>query len=325
MSGWQLVRIWGLATLWAALPVLAIGAEPTTATSGPVTATLRVDRETAHVAEPVLLTLEVTAPSGVRVELPSLAKRLGDFDVRNVERTPDVPAPDGDARRWLLEATLDTIKTGSLTIPSLEVHFALPENPQSFDTVATKPQTIQIQSVIEADPDPTKFRDIKETLDLAAPSSPTSSAIAWAAAGVGGALALALTAALVVRRRRGPSPADWALASLAELRRLPVANDADAEAAYNEAADLLREYCELEYDLPLLARTTREMLAEMNQLADGQPALLARLAAMASLADEIKFARRGVSEQQLHDAFDQAEQFIRESEASRRAAVKEGD
>ena len=44
--------------------------------------------------------------------------------------------------------------------------------------------------------------------------------------------------------------------------KLPITNSADAEAAYNEVVDVLREFFELEFNVPTLSRTTREFLAE---------------------------------------------------------------
>jgi len=47
-----------------------------------------------------------------------------------------------------------------------------------------------------------------------------------------------------------------------------------------------------------------------------------RLTWLASVADEIKFARLGVGEEHLKHAFAQAKEFVNECEAHRRATVK---
>ena len=49
---------------------------------------------------------------------------------------------------------------------------------------------------------------------------------------------------------------------------------------------------------------------------------LARLSWLASVADEIKFARLGVGEEHLKHAFAQAKAFINECEAHRHATMK---
>lgn len=311
--------------LLAAMPGWALAAGPeSTVADGAVKVTARIDREAAQVAEPIRLTLEVTAPNGTRVELPQLGTQLGDFAARAGQRAKDIPATaDGKTREWKLETTLDTIKTGEVTIPSLDVHYATDANASTFKTLKTKPLTVQIKSVLENRADPTKFRDIHGTIDVPVPVEHSYASFGWTAAGAGAAIAVALATLAVVRRRRGPSPAAWALAALADLEKLPIANSADAEAAYNEIVDVIREFFELEFNIPTLSRTTREFLAEASKTIGLDKTARDRLGSLASIADEIKFARLGVGESQVCEALAQAKAFVAECEAHRRAAQKE--
>ena len=310
--------------LLAALPGLAGAALPeSTVSDGPVTVAVRVDHDSAQVAEPVQLTLVVSAPKGTRVKLPQLTERLGEFDVRGTEQTNDIPAADGNLRRWSIATTLETIKTGTVEVPALDVHFATAANPSSFRTLTTKPLTVEIKSVLEDRPDPTKFRDIKETVDVAVPETHSYAWVGGTAAGVGAAVAVALATLVIVKHRRGPSPAQWALAAIADLRGLPIANSEDAEATYNEVVDVLREYFELEFNVPTLAKTTREFLTETTKYVKLDQTSRDRLASLASIADEIKFARLDVGEAQVGQALDQAEAFVHECEAYNRTAQKE--
>src|SRR3989304_909643 len=126
MSGRNLST--SLAMIVALLPTLALAAggdsalQPSVVTDGPVKVSVSIDRNVAQVAEPIQLVLAVEAPRGTRVELPQLTDQLGDFEIRSHERTKDIPAADGaNARRWVLEASLETIKTGELVIPPLGV------------------------------------------------------------------------------------------------------------------------------------------------------------------------------------------------------------
>ena len=169
--------------------------------------------------------------------------------------------------------------------------------------------------MLENRADPTKFRDIKDTVDVAVPETRSYAWLGWTAAGVGGAVAVALATLAIVKRRRGPSPAAWALAAIADLQNLSITDSAGAEAAYNEVVDVLREYVELEFNIPVLARTTREFLAETTKFVKLEKSSRDRLASLASIADEIKFARLGVGEPQVRQALDQAEAFIHECEA----------
>ena len=117
-----------LFALLTCLPMVAFAgadAAPTLkseASDGPVKVTARISTASARVAEPVQLVLEVDAPRGARIELPAKADRLGDFEVRHSERTMDIPsAAQADQRSWIVRATLESLKTGELTIPSLGV------------------------------------------------------------------------------------------------------------------------------------------------------------------------------------------------------------
>jgi hypothetical protein len=301
----------------AMAPSLALAAEAPTLS-------VRVDKNVAQVAEPIRLVLEVDAPRGTRVELPQLADTLGDFEVRSSSETKDLPAATStDARRWVLEASLDTIKTGELTIPPLSVHYTTATNATTFETLESKPIVVRIASVLEDRADPTKFRDIKATLDVQVPELHSDGWLGWTAAGVGGAIAIALATLAVVRRKRGPSPAEWALAAIADLQQLPIANAADAEAAYNELVDVVREFFELEFNVPTLSQTTREFLAQAAKVVGLDKSARERLASLASLADEIKFARLGVGEAQVRQALEQAKAFVDECAAHRRAMKKE--
>jgi hypothetical protein len=294
-------------------------------TEGSVKLTVRVDRNVARVVEPIQFTLEVEAPRGTRVELPNLTKQLGDFDVRRSERLKDVPvAASADVRSWILKAKLETIKTGDLTIPPLDVRYSTDTKSETFNTLTSKPLAIQITSVLENGSDPRKFHDIKDVVDVAVPEQPSRAWIVWTAAGTGAVLAgLALVVVVAKWRRRGPSPAEWALAAIADLQKATIANAADAEAVFNEVVDIVREFFELEFGVQTLSRTTREFLADAMEQVELGNMPRKRLMWLAKLADEIKFARRGIGGEQVRQAFEQAGTFVEECEQHRQTLDKE--
>jgi hypothetical protein len=281
---------------------------------GSVKLRVSVDKQVARVAEPIHLVLEVEAPRGTRVEMPNLSDRLGEFEVRGSERAKDVPSAEtADVRRWVLKATLETIKTGELSIPPLDVQYAVDAKSPTFKTLRSNPVQIRIASVLENRADLRKFQDLKDVVDVAVPELPTRTWIVWTAVGVGTLLASIAIAFLVInRRRRGPSPAEWAIAAIEDLQKLPVTSAADAEAVFNEVVDIIREFFEFEFGVPTLSRTTREFLAQVaNQVGLGDMERK-RLTWLARLADEIKFARFGIGEQQVRQAFEQARALIAE-------------
>jgi hypothetical protein len=121
-----------IAVLLASMPTMLL-AQPEgsrspqlAVTDGPVKLTANIDKTTARVAEPIHLVLEVEAPRGTRVEMPASFDQLGDFEIRNAERANDIPAAEKpETRTWILRLTLESIKTGQLTIPPLEAHYTL--------------------------------------------------------------------------------------------------------------------------------------------------------------------------------------------------------
>jgi hypothetical protein len=171
--------------------------------------------------------------------------------------------------------------------------------------------------------DPTRFRDIKQTVDVPVPEAESRRWIAWTCGGAAAAVIASLLMLAVVKyRRRGPSPAAWALGSIEELEKVDVSRTAGVEAVFNEVVDVVREFFELEFNVPALPRTTREFLAEASGEVGLPEVASKRLTWLASVADEIKFARLGVGEEHLKHAFAQAKEFVNECEAHRRATTK---
>src|SRR3954471_8137592 len=224
------VLIATVAALLASLPLPSLaGADgshslQSIVTDGPVKLTASIDKGTARVAEPINLLLEVEAPPGTRLEMPAKMNRLGEFDVRRMEQSNDFPSANGaDKRTWILRATLESIKTGALEVPALEVHYTTDAKSSTFKTLSTASIPIQITSVLETRADPTRFRDIKQTVDVPVPETASRGWIAWTCGGIVAATAgLLFVTAVVKRRRRGPSPAAWALAGIEELEQLDV-------------------------------------------------------------------------------------------------------
>ncbi|QDU89713.1 hypothetical protein Pla175_31080 [Pirellulimonas nuda] len=293
---------------------------------GPVTLRVSVDKQAAQVAEPVRLELEVRAPRGTLVELPRLPERLGAFEVRGRRLLRDLPA-EGDAqgRLWVLRATLETLETGPQQVPALDAQVATGEPGATFETIRSEPIAVQITSVLEDRADPTKFRDIKDAVDLAAPSEPSGRWLVWTLAGAGVAATLALTAVLLAKRRRGPSPSAWALGQIDDLRQLPADDRAGAEMIYDELIEVVREYFELEFGTPTRARTSAELLAAAAHGAELGQTPRRRLASLVSAADDVKFARGGVGGPQLLQAFEDASAFVLECERRRAAARETSD
>ena len=261
--------LFALLTCLSAVALAGADAAPalrSEASDGPVKVTVRISTASARVAEPIQLVFEVDAPRGARIEWPAKADRLGDFEVRRSERTVDIPsATQADRRSWALRLTLESLKTGELTIPPLEVHYTLNATDLTFKTLSTSPLKVRIASVLENRADPTRFRDIKQTVDIPVPEATSRGWIAWTCGGVVAAVVASLLLLVAIKRgRRGPAPAAWALAGIEELEKVDLSQTTGIEAMFNEVVDIVREYFELEFNVPTLSRTAREFLAEAS-------------------------------------------------------------
>lgn len=289
---------------------------------GPVTATTSVSRSSARVVEPIELTLEVDAPHGLRVEMPQIGERLGDFDVRHVERFKDLPVADAaNSRRAVIKVTIDTLKTGDIELPTLAVQYGSVNEKGELKSLSTKPIKIHITSVLEGRADPTKFRDIKGTVDV--PINPPQS-YAWLIWGGGGfaAVSAAATILLFVRRRRGPTPAAWALTAIDELAAVEVCGADQAEALIDELVGVVREFFELEFGMPSAAYTSAEFLNAASQREELGSEVRKNLQSIAALADHVKFARYEAGSHAVAKAIEKARIVIKECVAAQQSSTK---
>jgi hypothetical protein len=283
--------------------------------------TASIDKDTAAVAEPFQLTFTIKAPRGTHIEWPALNQKLGDLEIRHVAHIDDVPSSNStETRDWTLRLTLDSIKSGDVIVPPLDIRYALPSNAE-FQSLQSQPQHIRISSVLEDRPDPTRFRDIKQTVDVAIPPAP-SSWLPWAGETAGILVAGGLLVFALKRRRAGLAPSVWALKSISDLE----ANSFEAaniSATFDKILEIVREYFELEFDVPVLPRTTQEVLADASEEIALPRQTAERLKWLSTLADEIKFARLSVGPKHLEQAFAQSKSIIAECVEHRRALAKE--
>lgn len=290
---------------------------------GPIAISASVNKETAQVADPIELVLTVRAPQGTRVELPRVPDRLGDFEVTRAEAVRDLPAAENPAERlWELRLTLETLATGDLTAPPLEVQVASASQPTAFESMSSQPIKIHIASVLEGRADPTKFRDVKGPVDAVVPEPPSTPWIGWAIAGAAGLGALATAVVLLAMRKRGPSPSTWALSQIDDLQELASRDPDASEEICRELTDVVRQYFELEFDVPTLSRTGGEFLALGSATPGVSAEACRRLESLLSVADDVKFARFGVGSQLLQQALDDARAFVNECRAQVEAATK---
>ena len=276
---------------------------------GPVRLSVRVDRTSAEIADKINMTVDVRAPRGVAVQFPEAPAMLGKFDVIATRDRFDIP--DDEGRQWSRTYELESLTSGKLEIPAVDVQFTDRRGGEALtDTIQSEPVPIQIVSVLEGQADPLQFRDIKGTVELAAPSEQTNHWIAYAAGG-GTMLALAAAGLLVWRRyRRDLSPADWALAELDMLEENALPEQGQVDEFYCRLTDIVRGYLERQFAIEAPLLTTDEFLVAMKD----QPVLAEMhresLAELLVAADMVKFARFEPGSSEASETIDVARRFV---------------
>jgi hypothetical protein len=267
---------------------------------GPVTLTVRAEPAAVVVGEPFHLVVEVVAPDGVEVRMPSSPDEdLGPFAVRETHAPPDIPVDDG--RRYRHTWTLDTFAAGDNEIPGVTVTFvdrrpgsATPAGPIEGELVSD-PLTVSVRSVLAVDQPQQDLRDIKsEVRDFLG----ADLASLWPAAVVIGlGLVVAVLAVIMTRRRRRLElqvpvipPGVWAQLQLDDLERQQLVDQGRVHEFYFRLSSIVRQYLERRFKLMAPERTTEEFLRETRRsdvLTDDHKHLLSDFL---RAADMVKFA-----------------------------------
>lgn len=262
-----------------------------------------------QVAEPFEVQLTVVAREGVRVTLPPIDKQLGDFDVIEQQETSDLPLEDG-MRLWQRTIILESIQTGNLTIPSLEVRVKSAEQEQVLrsPTVA-----VVVASVLEDRADPTQIRDIRPVIDLPVPQQKDSlPQWPWWVGGGGLAAMFGLAIVLLARRRRPQwlSPAAWAQGELSLLATSTALPQSDPQTATNQLAMILRQYLQLQFEVDAPTMTTNELLATIADREQVSQEQLQSFRELLSATDLARFAGMSMTEEELKAAIEQASELV---------------
>ncbi len=272
---------------------------------------VEVSKSSVQVAEPFRVTMKVTAPKGSSVTFPPPMAKLGAFEVLKYGDALDIPTEkDEELRNWTRTWTLESIDTGPISIPSLQIQVGF-EGQTGF--LETESIDIQVQSVLEDRADPMKFRDIHSVIDLPVREPRSNTWVGWI---LGGAAGLALAAAgtfALVRRTRWLTPLQWATRELAELRDSKSLWQADAESQSNitrKVSSILREYLEMQFDIAAPMQTSDELLRSIDKDGVLNGETVSHLTTAFALADQVKFAGLQLSETELSELFDESQSLV---------------
>lgn len=284
---------------------------------GPVVLTSSVDRTAARVADPVEWTLRLEAPTGSRVGWPALPETIGAWEVRVLEQRDDIPLPadKGRGRRvWIRKFFIETLKTGMQTLPTAEVQVEIPDPDAPGErqtlTLRSEPLSIAVESSLQADADPSQFRDIKDVVDVEPPPAVSTAWVNWLIGGGCVAGLAALIASFYWFGRRNPLPAVWARKELARLREMSVDSSAERQQCFAEVVGVVRQFLADHFHSEIASQTAEEWTAyaETNVLLDNE--LRSQVAHLLKQHDVSRFSHTGITAQQLDEAFGIAERVI---------------
>jgi hypothetical protein len=276
---------------------------------GPARLSVDVDRATAQVAEPIALRLDIRAPQGVAIQFPDSTSSLGQFDVMDVEDRLDIPT--GNDRMWTRTYMLESLASGTHQIPAVDVQYIdRREGMKASGVIQSQPVEIQIVSVLEGQADPLAFRDIKGEVEL---PSLVEADRTWLVYTLGGSAALAIAMLGIVawqRRRHQQTPAQWALAALAELEQNELPQQGLVEEFYCTLTDIVRGYLERQFAIHAPKYTTDEFLIAMQHEPALDQAHREQLGTFLVVADMVKFARFEPGSSDASETIDVARQFV---------------
>jgi hypothetical protein len=291
------------------------------------TITSRLEKAEVQVAEPFALIIDVVAPRGASVKFPQVESRLGELEVVSHHDQFDIPhAQQPDRRTWSRKMELESVVTGDVPIPSLEISILLPSG--ETQTLSSDKLRVRVVSVWEAIGQKMNFRDIKGTLEVDTPSERQTP---WLAAAIATGLAIVTIAVIAYRnsiRPRPIAPDAWALKELAKVksRILPESDSVACKQAIQHIDLVLKTTISSVAGIPAgqfsnleIAEALRSMLVSLairdqnsEPLSRETADLITRLEKLLVHHEQAKFDNGQLTPAVVYSACDQCAQWTRQ-------------
>ncbi len=276
---------------------------------------IRVSADTVQVAEPFTVELRVEVSAGTRVVFPDLGATWGQFDVLQHRDQFDVPVADPQLRLWSRSVTLETIVTGDLLLPSISLQVIRGDQRQSC---VTSEPSIRVISVLENQADPTKFREIKDVMDVPVETAPSYRWLLWTVAGLTGLALVSLGVVAVARRQPAVTPRQWAEQELQQLAQSQAVARGDSRASFEQLELTLRKYLEWQFGIPAQQLTGPELVVTLQDSGGllSEPGLvIQRLQRLLEASERVRFAGGGATHQALASAIEDTRWLVQNLES----------
>jgi hypothetical protein len=248
-----------------------------------------------------------------------LPAEIGELRLRQIENLPDVPA--GNLRVWTQRYEIESLSPGKVELPPIKIAYRTSPGDSQSQQLELPAVSLTTMSLVEANADPTQFRDIKGTVEI--PASPSGfQPWVWFAAGMATVAAVAVILRLWLRSK--PLTADqWALAELNRID-VPLMVEQDrVQELYFLVTGIVRTYIERRFGVHAPKKTTAEFLSEAQR----HPMLAGQhqksLGEFLEAADRVKFARWNPDIEQIAETVAVAKTFVETTAKSTEAKSAE--
>ncbi len=283
-----------------------------TAELGPVRAWIEVTPDHPRLSDEPTLTLCIDAAEGVKVERPKFGDVIADFRIRDFH--DPLPKIEGGRQLVTQEYRLEPMSSGAHVILPIPIAFtdARAGGDGERHTLETEPLTVEVTTLVgDAAPTLADLAPAERPVELPMPLPPW---LMWTLGAV--AVALAVTAFVLVRRRRQRSarqltPLEIAEQELAALLRENPRGAHDLKGFYVDLTAIVRRHVERMTAVRAPEQTTPEFLRAMQ----GHPAFdelrRERLRAFLEAADLVKFAGHEPDPVAIDASVERTREFLR--------------
>lgn len=277
------------------------------AENGAVSAALATPTDVIEVGKAIPFTLTITATDGANLSIPEITPTLGEFDIRDIQRST---RREGENRISIISFSASTYESGEIELPPIEVKWKDLNGDEQ--TLSVGPAMIEVVSLIGAEFDPHVFRDIKGEINIDFGRS------WWWIIALAAVVLLALLLLTLRMRQRaivekGMPPDEWALQELNRLDRDGLVQQGELHLFWVRLSAIVREYVEQRFQIAAPDQTTKEFLAQASQ----HPLIGAEhrhlLTDFLRAADMVKFAAHRPANNDCINGLDAARGFVRET------------
>lgn len=274
-----------------------------------ISASVKLDKNRITIGDPVNYTVTLQSPLDLKLTVPDRPSQLGLWEVKDFKVFQDKK----DRLSSILNYTLVTFTTGTVTIPDIDYQFVDVKNSQF--AVKIPSATVTVESVLGLAKGPAALRDIKPPLSL---KIPVGIYLFWFII----IAAILLGAWLWYQRYRkslpqlpqGPvepavPPYQTAKEELEKLKNSELLKEGRIKEFYIALSDIIRKFLGAVYSIDTLDKTTSEIYQELRAHEQDKKTLVF-IKEFFEECDFVKFAKFRPDEKTTREDFEKALKIV---------------